>query len=50
MKFELSLNFAQFIRISLKYNIFENIFRIISYIYRYFNKKPLIRIYISIFK
>lgn len=32
MKFELPLNFAQFIRISLKYNIFENIFRIISYI------------------
>lgn len=32
MKFELSLNFAQFVRIPLKYNIFENIFRIISYI------------------
>lgn len=26
MKFELPLNFAQFIQIPLKYNIFENIF------------------------
>lgn len=33
MKSKLSLNFAQFIRIPLKYNIFENIFYTISYIW-----------------